>query len=275
MNSVEVTLKSTSSSEEVVPEALEVDIISKERLPFLSISLQKKYEEDGFKLADGSCKGTSCIEIGILFGSDQYRQVMTGGIRRLEERLTAAETIFGWTVQGQARISASITEKSTVMVLNVNVDNCDIQTELSHFWDIENLGIKCPAKETRREEEVIQHFNRHLKFEEKRYSVRLPWRDNVELDENKIVAMNRLRQLTRRLQNDESIVRRYDSAIRDYLNSGVAEVVDEKSRPKTHCYYMPHQAVIKEDRQTTKIRIVFDASSSSTKGFFLNDYLET
>lgn len=43
----------------------------------------------------------------------------------------------------------------------------------------------------------------------------------------------------------------------------------------THCYYMPHQAVIREDRQTTKIRIVFDASSSSTKGFSLNDNLET
>ncbi|KAH7973638.1 hypothetical protein HPB49_003477 [Dermacentor silvarum] len=72
-------------------------------------------------------------------------------------------------------------EKSTVMVLNVNVDNCDIQTLLSHFWDIEPLGVKCPEQETKREEEVIQPFKRHLKFEEKRYSLRLPWKDSVEL----------------------------------------------------------------------------------------------
>ncbi|KAH7937572.1 hypothetical protein HPB49_013165 [Dermacentor silvarum] len=191
MNSVEVKLKSTSSSDDVVLEALEVDIISKERLPFLPISLQKKYEEDGFKLADVSCKGTSCIEIGILIGSDQYWQVMTGGIRRLDERLTAAETRFGCTVQGQAKILATIMENSTVMVLNVNLDNSDIETEFSNLWDIETLGIKCPEKETKIEEEVIQHFKRHLKFEEMRCSVTLSWKDNMEFEENKNVAMNR------------------------------------------------------------------------------------
>lgn len=59
------------------------------------------------------------------------------------------------------------------------------------------------------------------------------------------------------------------------MTLGVAEEVQEPSeRQNALCYYMPHHAIIREDRATTKVRVVFDASSHSRKGMSLNENLE-
>jgi hypothetical protein len=63
--------------------------------------------------------------------------------------------------------------------------------------------------------------------------------------------------------------------IKDQIDKGIVEVVD-KSAPtelgKVH--YLPHHAVIRKDKSTTKLRIVYDASCNST-GPSLNDCLFT
>lgn len=177
---------------------------------------------------------------------------MTGDIQILEEQLPATETIFGWTVQGKTKLATMLMKESTVMVLHVEVNKSVIETELRHFWDIETISIKGTEQNAKKEESVMEYFSK--KCEEKRYSVQLPWKDTMELDENKGVTMTRLKQFTRRLRKDQSVLRCYDNAIRKYLTSGVAEVTEEQRAPMTHCYYMLNQAVIKGDHQTTKIR---------------------
>lgn len=44
-------------------------------------------------------------------------------------------------------------------------------------------------------------------------------------------------------------------------------------RADTRAYYLPHHAVIREDKTTTKVRVVFDASCKTTNGKSLNDQL--
>ena len=38
-------------------------------------------------------------------------------------------------------------------------------------------------------------------------------------------------------------------------------------------YYLPHNGVVKESSQTTKLRIMFEGSAPNTTGVFLNDTL--
>ena len=56
--------------------------------------------------------------------------------------------------------------------------------------------------------------------------------------------------------------------------AGVIEEVPEEVVPEVgKTYYMPHQAVVREDKSTAKLRVVYDASSKSS-GESLNECLE-
>ncbi|XP_064472444.1 uncharacterized protein LOC135386595 [Ornithodoros turicata] len=67
----------------------------------------------------------------------------------------------------------------------------------------------------------------------------------------------------------------YDQVIRQYLINGHAERIDVASPSPVAApdYYMPHHAVIRRERETTKVRIVFDASSSAPGFLSLNQVL--
>ncbi|XP_064488946.1 uncharacterized protein LOC135400872 [Ornithodoros turicata] len=63
----------------------------------------------------------------------------------------------------------------------------------------------------------------------------------------------------------------YDDAIRRYLNKGHAEKIDIKVNAVGPVYYIPHRAVLRPDKASTKVRIVFDASSSDIDCPSLNE----
>ena len=61
------------------------------------------------------------------------------------------------------------------------------------------------------------------------------------------------------------------------LNQGIVEKIPRLSEHKDPgtVHYPPHQAVIKKDREATKLRIVFDAASKTKNDLSLNDSLLT
>ncbi|XP_046857876.1 uncharacterized protein LOC124451299 [Xenia sp. Carnegie-2017] len=77
----------------------------------------------------------------------------------------------------------------------------------------------------------------------------------------------------KRLSNEPTLLKEYDNIIKEQLETGVIERVDE-SEPEINVHYLPHQAVIRKEAKTTKLRIVYDASSKEGKrGTSLNDCL--
>ncbi|XP_017882355.1 uncharacterized protein LOC108626273 [Ceratina calcarata] len=84
--------------------------------------------------------------------------------------------------------------------------------------------------------------------------------------------MKRFILLERKLQKDVTLKTDYHALIQEYLDLGhmsevtTNELVDDG-------YYLPHHGVIKETNQTTKLRVVFDASAKSNNGISLNDTL--
>ncbi|XP_065902448.1 uncharacterized protein [Dysidea avara] len=55
---------------------------------------------------------------------------------------------------------------------------------------------------------------------------------------------------------------------------GIIEPVMQKYTPAKRIHYLPHHAVVRQDKDTTKVRIVYDASAHS-KGPSLNNFLQT
>lgn len=86
--------------------------------------------------------------------------------------------------------------------------------------------------------------------------------------------------LLRRLRQNPQLLRQYNDVIQKQIEMGVLERVDImggppesiSGGPKGPVHYLPHHAVVKPDSQTTKVRIVYDASARSG-GPSLNDCL--
>ena len=79
----------------------------------------------------------------------------------------------------------------------------------------------------------------------------------------------------KRLKRDPEILKEYDSIIQDQLQSGIIEQVDHAKWPDVgKVHYLPHHGVVRRDALTTKLRVVFYASSRPTKDSpSLNDCL--
>ena len=105
----------------------------------------------------------------------------------------------------------------------------------------------------------------HIKFNGTRYKVPLPWRDNTAtLPDNYDLSLSRLKGLLRRLKHNPQLLEEYNKSFLHQIESGIVEVVEVPALiegDKVH--YVPNHAVIRQDKQTTKLRIVYDASAKS------------
>ena len=57
----------------------------------------------------------------------------------------------------------------------------------------------------------------------------------------------------------------YENIIKDQHEKGIIEKVDEKSKEGERKHYIPHHAVFTPAKNTTKVRIVYDASAKTKK----------
>ena len=85
--------------------------------------------------------------------------------------------------------------------------------------------------------------------------------------------MNRLKKLKKRLDKTPHLLNEYDKIFDEYLKLGIIEEV-QTQRDTGQVVYLPHEEVVKEDRSTTKLRIVFDASVKYKDTMPLNDVLD-
>lgn len=115
-----------------------------------------------------------------------------------------------------------------------------------------------------------------IRNEEGRYIVRLPVREVDVIDEigdSKTIAEKRLRNLESRLEKNTTLKNNYINVMQEYLDLNHMKKVREGKSNNNKAVYLPHHAVVREDKDTTKVRVVFDASCKGSKGTSLNDNL--
>ena len=69
------------------------------------------------------------------------------------------------------------------------------------------------------------------------------------------------------MKSQPDVLTQYDGVIQDQLNKGIIEPVtnDASLPPIGKVHYIPHREVIRTDKETTKLRVVYDASSHAEK----------
>ena len=226
----------------------------------------------GLKLADYGT-GEDSVEVDILVGSDQYWSLVSGRVVRGEHGPIAIETKLGWVLSGpipeeiqvnrqQSNLVATHVLKSAVNPVDVTDETLD--GNLRTFWELESLGIKPRT--------LYEEFQEQISFKNNRYEVHLPWKTpHPSLPDNYELSRKRLENLLKRLRQEPEVLKEYDSVIKEQLQTGIVEVVEKPSEGEVgRVHYIPHHAVIRTDKSTTKLRVVYDASAKSD-GVALND----
>ena len=124
------------------------------------------------------------------------------------------------------------------------------------------------------EVDAIALFKEGLSYDGQRYQVSIPWkRNHPELKDNYHQAVQRLKSIENSLKRDEIKQQDYSEAITQYVREGFAEEVKSENIHQTEnkVRYLPHHAVYRRDKTTTKTRIVFDASAKVGHEPSLND----
>ena len=92
--------------------------------------------------------------------------------------------------------------------------------------------------------------------------MRLSWKPNhPDLPTNEAGSKRRLANLVKRLESNGTY-ERYDEIIQDQLKQGVIETAPPNPTKKE--IYIPHKGVAKQDAESTKLRIVYDASAKGS-----------
>ena len=210
-------------------------------------------------------------QIDIFIGMDAYwRFVGTQFVESVPKGLMAQSTVFGWVLSG-AYSTDTNTDETVVSHQMLCFDGMSERC-LQTFWDLESVGIS-EVKDSVCDP-VLAEFQQSIEFVKGRYVVALPWKSELKgkLLNNERVAKARLLHLDRKLDKNASLKERYDQNIYDMWKAGIVEEVPPQEidvKDKT-VFYLPHQPVVKENRLTTKVSPVFDASCKGYNGISLN-----
>ncbi|GFY41799.1 integrase catalytic domain-containing protein [Trichonephila inaurata madagascariensis] len=93
--------------------------------------------------------------------------------------------------------------------------------------------------------------------------------------QNKTVARKRFEGLVHRFKCDRELFCEYKDVIDDYVREGIVERTSCDSLSDSQGFYLPHHAVIRSDKTTTRIRIIFDGSAHEDGYLSLNQSLYT
>ena len=155
-------------------------------------------------------------------------------------------------------------------------DQCEIgelNSTLKRFWNVEETPLSNVTPIVKMEEkQAMQTVRKSMQYDndQNMYMLSIPWKeDKPGLPENYSMALQRLRNTEKRLRKSPNIGQSYSDIIENYFAKGYVRKVSENEIYKSK-WYLPHFPVLRPDKDTTKIRIVFDASAKC-QGISLND----
>ncbi|GFY59282.1 uncharacterized protein TNIN_392291 [Trichonephila inaurata madagascariensis] len=207
-------------------------------------------------------------EIDLLIGSDFIYEILGDRNLKISKRLMAINSIFGEILQGR------INNERNVKEVQVNylstIDQKMDYDPINKFWELENMGNN-KQESSNLDLQILEKFEENTTYTNGRYETKLLWKDDkIQLSNNYEVAKRRLFNLNDMFKRDKGLYLNYKEIIQQQLKDGIVEFTDCEPNKTCPGYFMPHHAVITEEKETTKVRICFDASSKSRDQLSLN-----
>ena len=219
------------------------------------------------ELADDNSTSTD-MEIDILIGANHLCKFVSTETIQVTSCLRAIRTNLGWVLNGsidsdEQGHSVSVTPIHTLHLQTESVN--ELHSQFQKFWEIED----CEATEERFNP---VEFKKQIEFDGDRYNVPLPFLPGTKktLPLNYGLCKKRLSSMLTKLERDPEKLEVYNAIIQKQEAENKIERVTSFP-PQGEAHYLAHHPVEKPNRETTKTRVVYDASAGNPS---LNDCLD-
>ena len=232
----------------------------------------------GLKLADPMFYKDRPFQLDLLIGNDYCPMLQNEGKMQLEKSgVYLLSTKLGWVPSGMVKGNPDKNSQGASVSLALIISHAekhpvvleeDAHFDLEKLWDFETIGIKeTPGKELPHDDMVaFKRFSETVVVEEGRVSVQWLKKDAIEeLPTNFPIALNRLKTSLKNLSKNPEYFEKYNQNFSDQLEKGVIEKVTPDMERGFQKHYIPHHAVITPLHNTTKMRVVYDASAKLNK----------
>lgn len=212
-------------------------------------TLLSKYSHlKGVKIEDNNTRLQ--IPIHVVLGTSEYATIKTSTAQRVGKpgQPVAENTLLGWSLMSPGREDVGSPMLLTQSAL----------TDYEQLCALDVLGLANTHDND--QQAVYEEFKEQLERNPASwYETKLPWKGNhPTLPTNEAGSNRRLDQLICKLEQNGQY-EEYDSIIQNQLQEGIVEPAPET--PTGKVFYIPHKGVNRENAESTKLQIVYDASA--------------
>lgn len=232
-------------------------------LPNMSVDTTKLNLPNYIELADPQfCQPA---EVDMLLGAEIFYDIICPERIPLGKNMPILQsTQFGWIVAGPLNMNTSKSAQPLQCYFTK-----EISDKLTQFWNLEELplsNLPVSADDEFCEEHYIKNTYR---LPSGRFSVSMPLREEPEtsLGDSYKMAAKCFYNLEKKLNKQPKLKQQYHDFIHEYETLGHLTKVN---KPDFGSYF-PHHPVIRESSETTKLRVVFNASAKTKSSKSLND----
>lgn len=219
------------------------------------------------KLADPTYHVPGSVDL--LLGVREYADILQSELIKGPPGTPCAQrTSLGWILFGEIQ---NQDENNSFLVMHHQVEMDDM---LKTLWEIDTETKRKYTQEEQLCEDI--YTKTHTRNEDGRYVVTLPFKtQNPKSPDGNTreIAMRRLWQLERKFTKQPVLKEEYVKVIEEYAMLNHMEEVPAEDIYTKKAVYLPHHAVVRCDKESTKTRVVYDASCKGSNNLSLNDEL--
>ena len=211
--------------------------------------------------------------VDLLVGADHPELMLA-----LDERFgqvgdpVARLTPLGWTCVGALDDEMSTSFHGLHSSTYLTLSDRQVDESLRSLWNMDLLNtapsdtLLNPDEDEAMKTAVLTRIHHG-----DRYEIGIPWiNGRPDLPDNYYEAERRLKSLEKTLMKKPQLIDRYKEGMQQSIDNGYISLVASNRNDIPSGWYLPHFPVVREDKETTKVRIVLD-SASRYKNVSLND----
>lgn len=203
----------------------------------------------------------SPAKIDALIGAGTLSMIMLDGLTWFEA-LIAQKTKLGWMISGRYPSERQI----ATFGCNQITETTTLDEQIQRLWDLPEEPLETL---TSLEQLVENHFAQtHQRDPTGRYIVSIAAKPKVPpLGRSRHIAMKRFIAFETKMLRDPAVAEKCQRFMQSYLDEGHMVLAPPAPADPSLSYCIPYHAI-----QSSKFRIVFDGSCSTSSGISLNDH---